>query len=638
MTDPRYFSASQRLQLFMKAEGKCQACRKTITLDDFHADHITPFSRGGKTILRNGQALCVSCNLTKSSKMDLNYSNHLPPGRKPRKWQMEFIERAFESVIGQINKPPSEIQTFMLHAFPGSGKTFASTLVARLLLEHGFIERVIICVPSKLLRNQMADDAREVGLFLNKKNLDDTGDFQGIVTTYAQIGNVDRSSGNFLNAERLRQLCAEKKTMVIADECHHLSAQKNWGDSFELAFSQSVARLMTSGTPFRSDKQRLPWVRYQQKKIDLSPPHGYSYGYGLSEWNKNYCALGDQVVRDVVIHPWDGEVNFTIKNYKDNVLVNEREFSHRLTDDIEALYPCEVDEETGERVIDNRRLREQIKSNRRKACIECGTERHPHGTDYIRDQLVAANDMLKDCRRAHSWAGGLIVCDGIEHANSVAEALKHWTGEEAVVVHSESGNDVQAIKDFREDRTPARTKWIISVGKISEGVDIKHLRVGVYLSSIQAPLRWTQILGRILRTEKDLDWDMQTAHFFQYDDGIESVEDDEGNTSPSSVNIKFYAESLMEERWTTLEIKSPKKDPREGEGWDSPNGNFTNVESISATGINTQQIYEGERINNSELEPYKILAVRLGMPAVKVAALVAKGGPAEWRKAVDDKW
>ena len=104
------------------------------------------------------------------SKMDLNYSNHLPPGRKPRKWQMEFIERAFESVIGQINKPPSEIQTFMLHAFPGSGKTFASTLVARLLLEHGFIERVIICVPSKLLRNQMADDAREVGLFLNKKN------------------------------------------------------------------------------------------------------------------------------------------------------------------------------------------------------------------------------------------------------------------------------------------------------------------------------------------------------------------------------------------------------------------------------------------------------------------------------------
>ena len=34
-----------------------------------------------------------------------------------------------------------------------------------------------------------------------------------------------------------------------------------------------------------------------------------------------------------------------------------------------------------------------------------------------------------------------------------------------------------------------------AVGKISEGVDIKFLRVGVYLTTIQASLRWTQILG-----------------------------------------------------------------------------------------------------------------------------------------------
>ena len=48
-----------------------------------------------------------------------------------------------------------------------------------------------------------------------------------------------------------------------------------------LAFDQTVARLMTSGTPFRSDRQRLPWVRYYRNQIDLSPPHAYSYGYGL---------------------------------------------------------------------------------------------------------------------------------------------------------------------------------------------------------------------------------------------------------------------------------------------------------------------------------------------------------------------
>ena len=59
--------------------------------------------------------------------------------------------------------------------------------------------------------------------------------------------------------------------MVIADEMHHLGEQGNWGEAFEAAFSQhAIARLMTSGTPFRSDNQRLPWVRYRQRKIDLS--------------------------------------------------------------------------------------------------------------------------------------------------------------------------------------------------------------------------------------------------------------------------------------------------------------------------------------------------------------------------------
>jgi 5-methylcytosine-specific restriction endonuclease McrA len=63
MTNARFFNDSQRLQLFMKSEGKCQDCGKDISLGEFHADHIIPFSLGGKTELSNGQALCSTCNL-----------------------------------------------------------------------------------------------------------------------------------------------------------------------------------------------------------------------------------------------------------------------------------------------------------------------------------------------------------------------------------------------------------------------------------------------------------------------------------------------------------------------------------------------------------------------------------------------
>lgn len=641
MTEPRYFSAIQRIELFSRSGGYCQSCGVAITLSDFHADHITPWSKGGKTTLANGQALCRACNIKKSSTMQIPYQMHLPAGWSLRSWQEEFVNRYLASAIQQINKPPSEINAFILHAFPGAGKSLAQCLVARTLLEQGYIDQVIFCVPSTLLREQMVDDAAKVGLNLNGKRLDPDG-YMGIVTTYASLGHLSKETGKMPNAELLRNICINKPTMVIADEMHHLGRGKNWGDAFEMAFNQhAVARLMTSGTPFRSDNSTLPWCRYTNKKIDLSPPHAYSYGYGLSPWNSKFSALGDRVVRDVVVHPWDGEVNFTVRRYERGWVTEERTFTHRLTDNIDELYPDVFDEcndlnEKPVKLIDNKRLREEIKAKRRLAAIECGTPAHPYGTDYVRDQLIAANDQLTDVRRSHPWAGGLIVCNSIPHADSVAKALKHWTGEEAIVIHSESGAGARAIRDFRGNRTEARSKWIVSVGKISEGVDIKHLRVCVYLSAIQAPLRWTQILGRVLRVEDDLEWDLQTAHFYQYDDGVGLIEDENGDAVSQSINIKMFAETLLEERWVTLEASEKnKKEPGGGGGGGGPEI-WSTVEAHSASGINTQTIYDGLRHENKDLEAYKVLAARLQMPAVKVASLVSKGGRNEWKRALDE--
>lgn len=639
MPEPRSFTSSQRVELFNKSGGQCQSCGTDITLTDFHADHIIPWSKGGKTKLSNGQALCSSCNLSKSSTMTIPYEMHLPAGWTLRSWQEEFTKRFFASALQQINKPPTEIQAFILHAFPGAGKSLAQCLVARALIEQDYIDQVIFCVPSKLLREQMRDDAAKVGLTLNAKRLDPNG-FMGVVTTYAQIGYVSKESGTMPNADLLRDICSRKRTMVIADEMHHLGAGKNWGDAFEAAFDQhAIVRLMTSGTPFRSDSSTLPWVRYHQRRIDLAPPHAYSYGYGTSAWNERYSALGDRVVRDVEIIPWDGEVNFTVKRHENGALVEEREFTHKLTDNIDELYPDVYDDaEDGEKpvkLVDNKALRRMIKSKRRLAAIECGTPRHPHGTNYVRDQLIAANEKLDEIRRSHPWAGGLIVCNSCPHADAVAKALEHWTGEKAVVVHTHSGADAAAIKRFREERTQSRAKWIVSVGKISEGVDIKHLRVCVYMSAIQAPLRWTQILGRVLRTETDLDWDLQTASFYQYDDGIGLVEDDEGELVAQSVGIKMFAETLLEERWVTLEAsEKERKEKGEGEGQGGNGGNYSTVEAHSASGINDETIYEGKRHKNANLKKYEVLAIRTGYSKVKIAHLIETGGADEWMRAV----
>lgn len=48
--------------------NKCTIC-KTVLKNNFHGDHVFPFSKGGKTIIKNGQALCSKCNKKKGNKI-----------------------------------------------------------------------------------------------------------------------------------------------------------------------------------------------------------------------------------------------------------------------------------------------------------------------------------------------------------------------------------------------------------------------------------------------------------------------------------------------------------------------------------------------------------------------------------------
>lgn len=64
----RNFSKEERIVVWRNAGEKCESpgCGKDLRLDEMHADHIVPHSRGGKTTISNAQCLCASCNLSKS--------------------------------------------------------------------------------------------------------------------------------------------------------------------------------------------------------------------------------------------------------------------------------------------------------------------------------------------------------------------------------------------------------------------------------------------------------------------------------------------------------------------------------------------------------------------------------------------
>ena len=64
----RNFSKIQKKIIEIVAGNKCQICGKNLK-SSFHGDHVFPFSKGVKTILKNSQAMCANCNLKKGSKI-----------------------------------------------------------------------------------------------------------------------------------------------------------------------------------------------------------------------------------------------------------------------------------------------------------------------------------------------------------------------------------------------------------------------------------------------------------------------------------------------------------------------------------------------------------------------------------------
>lgn len=72
----RQFDDDQRLEMYERQGGRCAngtKCKdvgtatgkKTFAIGTMDADHIVPWSKGGKTEVSNGQMLCVSCNRSK---------------------------------------------------------------------------------------------------------------------------------------------------------------------------------------------------------------------------------------------------------------------------------------------------------------------------------------------------------------------------------------------------------------------------------------------------------------------------------------------------------------------------------------------------------------------------------------------
>jgi len=329
-------------------------------------------------------------------------------------------------------------QHFLVLATPGAGKTICATRLARELVDRSMVDLVMCFSPTSIVA---LDFAESLSSEFNSR-FDGRLGAMGHSTTYQNMQFLD---------DFFWQLFREYRVFVIFDEIHHCAGSKvenanSWGEQIISRVQQQAEyTLALTGTPWRSDRTPIVLANYcKDNKIICD------YTYGLTE------AIRDSVCRVPQITVLD---NDDISVINDSECKNFSSFIDLIKQKL-VSYKNIVEDE-----------------------------------GVISELIYRANRKLEEIRVDNKNAGGLIVANSVEHAVDIQLLLKSTIGEDSTIVTYREEFPNEIIRSYRSNSS----KWLISVGMVSEGTNIPRLQVCIHLTNIITELHFRQILGRILR-------------------------------------------------------------------------------------------------------------------------------------------
>jgi superfamily II DNA or RNA helicase len=386
---------------------------------------------------------------------------------KLRPWQLEALNKALRWLV--IDR---QDRRFLINAAPGAGKTIAACVIAQELIVRNEIDRVVVIAPRVEVVNQWAEDFRRV---TGRSMMKVTGRDQDIEVLDLDLCATWASVQGLLDA--LQAVCRSARVLVICDEHHHAAVEAAWGTRTDSAFADARFSLILTGTPIRTDGAQSVWLAYDDAGAIDQPEAGtYTLTYGEAV-DLGYC-------RPVTFHRHEGKFTIDLKNGNE-LNVSGREPA-QLTPDLKRIPGLQ-------RVLNFYRLActPQYQSDGRTPLLD----------GYQATMVEWAGAKLTELRYRMPDAGGLVIAPSIQMAEYIATLIELIEGERPMLVHSQMPNAESKIKAFRN----SDKRWIVSVAMISEGVDIKRLRVLIYLPNALTELAFRQAIGRVVRTAGPID-------------------------------------------------------------------------------------------------------------------------------------
>ncbi|MBA6416944.1 DEAD/DEAH box helicase family protein [Colwellia sp. 6M3] len=328
---------------------------------------------------------------------------------------------------------------FLALATPGAGKTLMASELADQLLKSDLIDLIICFSPSSIVSQ---DFSQSLQLRVNER-FDGLLGAKGHSLTYQSLQYLDK---NFW------QLFERYRVFVIFDEIHHCAGSSidnanAWGEQIILNIQDKAKyTLALTGTPWRSDAAPIVLSNYMHPSNKIS----CDYVYGLAE------AITDDVCRVPQIIAVDNNNISVVDDVETKTFTS---FKCLLS---QSIIPYQE-------IIENEKVMKYL--------------------------ISSAQKKLSAIRAKNSDAAGLIVASSVEHARQISMLMKACFNENTIVVTYRESDPTSIIQQFRH----AQTKWIISVGMISEGTNIPRLQICCHLTNIKTEMHFRQILGRILR-------------------------------------------------------------------------------------------------------------------------------------------